>query len=61
MKKYEFRVHLNLHTAMIDRLPIVVFVGDELIGAGRIVEITEDRIDLITPWILLNYSIKVVF
>lgn len=32
---------IRLHTAMIDQLPVVVFVGDELVGAGRIAEITE--------------------
>lgn len=32
---------LNLYTAMAERLPIVVFNGDELIGAGRIDEVTD--------------------
>ncbi|MDR9855639.1 hypothetical protein RJP21_18665 [Paenibacillus sp. VCA1] len=37
---------IHLHTAMMDRLQVVVFIGDELVGAGRIVEITETSVKI---------------
>lgn len=33
---------IHLHTAMMDQLQVVVFIG-ELMGAGQIVEITETK------------------
>lgn len=32
---------IQLHTAQMDRTPIVVFIGAELVGSGVIEEITE--------------------
>ncbi|GIO30766.1 MULTISPECIES: hypothetical protein [Paenibacillus] len=37
---------IHLHTAMIDRLPIIVFIGNELVGAGRIAEVTENSVKI---------------
>ncbi|KKO54527.1 hypothetical protein XI25_06755 [Paenibacillus sp. DMB20] len=37
---------IHLYTAKLDRSPIVVFVGGELIGAGRIEEITENSVKI---------------
>jgi hypothetical protein len=36
--------HLALHTAMLDRTPVVVFLGKELIGHGIISRVTADSI-----------------
>lgn len=35
---------VHFYTAMLDRTPIVVFIADELIGSGRIEEITENSV-----------------
>ncbi|MDR9852866.1 hypothetical protein RJP21_04515 [Paenibacillus sp. VCA1] len=35
----EFPIHF--YTAMIERIPVVVFMGQEMIGNGNIVEITD--------------------
>lgn len=35
---------IHFYTAMLDRTPIVVFIADELIGSGRIEEITENSV-----------------
>lgn len=35
---------IHFYTAMLDQTPIVVFIADELIGSGKIVEITEKSI-----------------
>ncbi|WP_339323625.1 hypothetical protein [Paenibacillus sp. FSL W8-0194] len=37
---------LHLYTAMAERVPIVVFIGNELVGAGRIAEISEDSVKI---------------
>lgn len=35
---------IHFYTAMLDRTPIVVFIADELIGSGKIEEITENSV-----------------
>ncbi|MEC0253639.1 hypothetical protein [Paenibacillus lautus] len=35
---------IHFYTAMLDRTPIVVFITDELIGSGKIDEITENSV-----------------
>lgn len=35
---------IHFYTAMIDQTPIAVFIADELIGSGRIEEITENSV-----------------
>lgn len=35
---------IHLYTAMLDQTPIVVFIADELIGSGKIEEITENSV-----------------
>lgn len=35
---------LHLYTAMVDRVQVVVFIADELIGGGQIAEVTEDSV-----------------
>jgi len=35
---------LHFYTAMLDRTSIAVFIADELIGCGRIYEITENSV-----------------
>lgn len=37
---------VHFYTAMLDRTPIVVFIADELIGSGRIKEITENSVKI---------------
>lgn len=37
---------IHFYTAMLDQTPIVVFIADELIGSGRIAEITENSIKI---------------
>lgn len=35
---------IHFYTAMLDRTPIAVFIADELIGSGRIEEVTENSV-----------------
>lgn len=35
---------IHLHTAKMDGTPIVIFIGQELVGSGKIAEITKDSI-----------------
>lgn len=35
---------IQFHTAMLDQTPVAVFIADELIGCGRIYEITDDSV-----------------
>ncbi|WP_339294328.1 hypothetical protein MKY82_21960 [Paenibacillus sp. FSL W7-1279] len=35
---------IHFYTAMLDQKPVAVFIGDELVGCGRIEEITENSI-----------------
>ncbi|GIP08863.1 hypothetical protein J1TS5_10330 [Paenibacillus macerans] len=35
---------VQFYTAQLDRVPIVVFVAGELVGSGKITEITKDSI-----------------
>lgn len=35
---------IYFYTAMLDRTPVAVFIADELIGCGRIQEITENSV-----------------
>lgn len=35
---------VHFYTAMLDRTPIVVFIADELIGSGRIEEISKKSV-----------------
>lgn len=42
MKQLTADVHF--HTAMLDQKPVAVFIADELIGCGRIYEITDDSV-----------------
>ncbi|GIO30761.1 MULTISPECIES: hypothetical protein [Paenibacillus] len=37
---------LHLYTAMTERAPIAVFIGNELVGAGRIAEVTEESVKI---------------
>lgn len=32
---------IHFHTAMLDEIPVTVFMGQEMIGSGKIIEITE--------------------
>ncbi|WP_433618813.1 hypothetical protein [Paenibacillus cellulositrophicus] len=32
---------IHFHTAMIEQIPVAVFTGQEMIGSGKIVEITD--------------------
>jgi hypothetical protein len=35
---------IALHTAMLDRTPVAVFIGKELIGSGIITRVTADSV-----------------
>lgn len=35
---------IHFYTAMLDKTPLVVFIGEELIGSGKIEEITEKSV-----------------
>lgn len=37
---------IRLHTAMIDRTPIAVFIGNELVGSGQIAGIAQDSVKI---------------
>ncbi|MBB3128604.1 hypothetical protein FHS19_003258 [Paenibacillus rhizosphaerae] len=45
MKIKRFMMHLtspiHFHTAMIEQIPVAVFTGQEMIGSGKILEITD--------------------
>lgn len=32
---------IHFHTAMIEQIPVAVFMGQEMIGSGKIVQITD--------------------
>ncbi|WP_256992302.1 hypothetical protein [Paenibacillus sp. XY044] len=32
---------IHFHTAMIEQIPVAAFIGQEMIGSGKIVEITD--------------------
>lgn len=50
MEKYKgFRrlsANVHLYTARVERKPVLVFIGDELIGSGVIAEITENDVKI---------------
>lgn len=37
---------IHLYTAMLDQTPVAVFIADELVGCGRIQEITENSVKI---------------
>ncbi|MFD1267580.1 hypothetical protein ACFQ3Y_09115 [Paenibacillus motobuensis] len=37
---------IHFYTAQMDRTPIVVFVADELVGSGKIEDITENSVKI---------------
>ncbi|MGG6309806.1 hypothetical protein [Paenibacillus macerans] len=37
---------IHLFTAQMDRTPVVVFIGEELVGSGNIAEITENSVKI---------------
>lgn len=37
---------IHFYTAMLDRTPVVVFIADELIGCGKIEEVTENSVKI---------------
>jgi hypothetical protein len=37
---------LHLYTAQMDRTQVVVFIADELVGSGKIAEITENSVKI---------------
>ncbi|RRJ62918.1 hypothetical protein EHV15_08195 [Paenibacillus oralis] len=32
---------MHFHTAMIEQIPVAVFMGQEMVGSGKIIEITD--------------------
>jgi hypothetical protein len=41
---------LRLHTAMIEGVPVLAFMGAELLGSGRIEEIRDDSVRIRGEW-----------
>ncbi|GAA4854573.1 hypothetical protein GCM10023310_36860 [Paenibacillus vulneris] len=50
MKKRELTSAIHLHTAALNRTPVVVYIGHEQIGSGVITKITDNSVKIGDDW-----------